>query len=100
MQTPENMPADRLLGAIGHMAEASGLAYQLTQELAHLTHELAPLTGGPLEPVCAADKAYAHVLAALTSAHRIIRDISAVASAFDTVLAADDIPALTLVGGE
>lgn len=98
--TPENIPADRLLRAIERMATASDCAYSLVQELAFLTVELAPLTGGPLEPQNVADRAYAHALVASGAAHRITRDIAAIASAFDQVLSADETPALTLVGGE
>lgn len=94
MQTPENTPADRLLGAIAHMAEASGLAYSLVQELAHLQAELTPLIGGPLEPASPADRAYAHVITALPGAFRVTREIAAIAQAFDDALtAADDTPA-------
>ena len=89
METPENPTPDRLLRAISHMAEASGLAYSLVQELCFLQHELAPLTGGPLEPPNTADKAYPHVLNASMAAHRIIGDVAAVAAEFDKVLAAD-----------
>lgn len=89
METPENTRDARFLRALDHMVEASSFAFALTQELAYMVAELAPLTGGPLEPVCPADKAYPHLLNSQTAAHRIIRDIAAIAAAFDTVLAAD-----------
>jgi hypothetical protein len=100
MTHPENTESDRLLRAIGHMAEASGLTYSLVQELAFLTHELAPMTGGPLEPVSPADQAYAAALNASLEAHRIMGYVAAVAAAFDTELAKLDgeSPALTIVG--
>lgn len=89
MTAPENTRDARFLRALDHMVEASSFAYALTQELAHMVAELAPLTGGPLEPVCPADKAYPHLLNSQTAAHRIIRDIAAIAATFDTVLADD-----------